>query len=72
MTGIDVPQRLEDFLASLYQPRFSSNISQTLSRFLGGAVVHPTMLVTARSIAISLINFALHAQQKEPSSHLHS
>ena len=55
ITVMSVPQRRDDFLASLYQPVFSENILQMFSLFSGGALVQPVKAITRMSTKLRRI-----------------
>ena len=66
ITVMSVPQRRDDFLASLYQALFSENILQMLSLFSGGALVQPVKAIIRMSrklpriftsCGLSIVNF---------------
>ena len=55
ITVMSVPQRRDDFLASLYQPFFSENILQMFSLCSGGALVQPVKAITRMSTELPRI-----------------
>ena len=61
ITVMSVPQRRDDFLASLYQPFFSENILQMSFLFSGGALVQPIRTITRKNTKLRRIfsNWAL-------------